>query len=65
MTLKKVSFKVIGLLSLELRDKRMPSIKIFPQTKLPDRNVTETQFSIWAEELEVYLAQEEEFAQFK
>ena len=56
---------MIGLLSLELRDKRMPSIKIFPQTKLPDRNVTETQFSIWAEELEVYLAQEEEFAQFK
>ena len=42
----------------------MPSIKIYPPTQLPDRNVSETQFSIWCEELEVYLAQEEEFAQF-
>ena len=42
----------------------MPSIKIYPPNQLPDRNVTETQFSIWAEELEVYLSQEEDFAQF-
>ena len=42
----------------------MPTIKIYPPTQLPDRNVTETQFSIWCEELEVYLAQEEDFAQF-
>ena len=43
---------------------RMPTIKIYPPTQLPDRGVTETQFSIWCEELEVYLAQEAEFAQF-
>ena len=42
----------------------MPSIKIYPPNQLPDRNVTETQFSIWCEELEVYLSQEEDFAQF-
>ena len=42
----------------------MPSIKIYPPTQLPDRGVTETQFSIWCEELEVYLAQETDFAQF-
>ena len=55
---------MIGLLSLELRDKSMPSSKIYLPTQLADRNVTETQFSIWAEELEVYLALEEEFSQF-
>jgi len=32
--------------------------------QLPDRVVPETQFSIWCEELEVYLAQEPDFAQF-
>ena len=42
----------------------MPSIKIYPPSQLPDREVSETQFSIWCEELEVYLAQEEDFAQF-
>ena len=42
----------------------MPSIKIYPPTQLPDRAVSETQFSIWCEELEVYLAQEDEFTQF-
>ena len=42
----------------------MPSIKIYPPSQLPDRGVTETQFNIWCEELEVYLAQEDEFAQF-
>ena len=42
----------------------MPSIKIYPPSQLPDRGVTETQFNIWCEELEVYLAHEEEFAQF-
>ena len=49
---------------MEVVDKEMPSIKIYPPNQLPDRNVTETQFSIWCEELEVYLSQEEEFAQF-
>ena len=42
----------------------MPTIKIYPPAKLPDRGVTETQFAIWCEELEVYLAQENNFAQF-
>ena len=42
----------------------MPSIKIYPPTQLPDRNVSETQFNIWTEELEVYLSQEKDFAIF-
>ena len=42
----------------------MPSIKIYPPSQLPDRKVNETQFSIWREELEVYLSQEEDFAVF-
>ena len=42
----------------------MPSIKIYPPTPLPDRNVSETQFNIWSEELEVYLSQEKDFAIF-
>ena len=43
---------------------RMPTIKIYPPNQLPDRGVSETQFSIWCEEMEVYLAQEPDFAQF-
>ena len=42
----------------------MPSIKIYPPSKLPDRKLTETQFSIWREELEVYLSQEKTFLMF-
>ena len=42
----------------------MPSIKIYPPTPLPDRNVNETQFNIWTEEIEVYLSQEKDFAIF-
>ena len=42
----------------------MPTIKIYPPSKLPDRNVSETEFNIWKEELEVYLNQEESFQQF-
>ena len=42
----------------------MPTIKIYPPSQLPDREVTETQFSIWKEELEVYLSQEADFAIF-
>ena len=42
----------------------MPTIKIHPPTQLPDRNVSETQFNIWKEELEVYLSQEDDFAVF-
>ena len=42
----------------------MPSIKIYPPSQLPDRNVSETEFCIWKEELEVYLSQETDFQCF-
>ena len=42
----------------------MPTIKVYPPSQLPDRGVSETQFSIWVEELEVYLSQEEQFRLF-
>ena len=42
----------------------MPTIKIYPPAQLPDRTLTETQFSIWKEELEVYLSQEKSFKIF-
>ena len=42
----------------------MPSIKIYPPAQLPERNLTETQFSIWREEMEVYLSQEKTFKMF-
>ena len=34
----------------------MPSLKIYPPSRLPDNDVTETQFNMWKEELEVYLS---------
>ena len=42
----------------------MPQIKVYPPTPLPDRGVSETQFKIWIEELEVYLSQEDKFRVF-
>ena len=42
----------------------MPSIKVYPPQQLPDRGVTETQFDIWIEELEVYISQEEDLSMF-
>ena len=42
----------------------MPTIKIYPPTQLSERDVTETQFNIWQEELEIYLMQEKDFAVF-
>ena len=42
----------------------MPSIKVYPPNQLPDRGVSETQFSIWIEELEVYLSQEPDYRIF-
>ena len=42
----------------------MPSIKIYPPTQLPEKGLTETQFSIWREELEVYWSQEKAFQIF-
>ena len=42
----------------------MPSIKIYPPSRLPDSNVNETQFHMWQEELEVYLSQEDDYEIF-
>ena len=42
----------------------MPTIKIYPPSQLPDRDVSETQFNIWVEELEVYLSQEKNYEVF-
>merc|ERR1719318_884834 len=42
----------------------MPSIKVYPPNQLPDRGVSETQFNIWIEELEVYLSQEADYRIF-
>ena len=42
----------------------MPTVKIYPPTRLPTCNVSETQFSMWREELEVYLSQEAEYKVF-
>ena len=43
----------------------MPAtIKIYPPTPLPDKGVSETQFNIWTNEIEVYLEQESDFAIF-
>ena len=42
----------------------MPSIKIYPPTQLPEKKLSETQFNIWREEMEVYLSQEKCFKVF-
>ena len=42
----------------------MPSLKIYPPARLPNSNVTETQFSMWREEIEVYLSQEADYKIF-
>ena len=42
----------------------MPSIKIYPPSRLPDSGVSETQYHMWQEELEVYLESEDKFDQF-
>ena len=44
--------------------RKMPSLKIYPPTRLPNDDVTETQFSMWKEEMEVYLSQEPDFKIF-
>ena len=40
------------------------SIKIYPPSQLKDKGVSETQFNIWTEELEVYLTQDDDFSVF-
>ena len=42
----------------------MPSLKIYPPTRLPSSGITETQFNMWQEELEVYISQEPDFKVF-
>ena len=42
----------------------MPSIKIYPPNQLPEKKLSETQFNIWREELEVYISQEKCFKIF-
>ena len=42
----------------------MATIKVYPPSQLPDRGVSETQFKIWIEELEVYLSQVERYEVF-
>ena len=42
----------------------MPSLKIYPPSRLPNTGVNETQFNMWQEELEVYISQDPEFKLF-
>ena len=42
----------------------MLHIKIYPPTKLPEKDVTDLLFNVWTQELEVYLSQDERFAAF-
>ena len=42
----------------------MSGIKIYPPNQLPNEGVTDVQFKIWKEELEVYLSTEDKFEKF-
>ncbi len=42
----------------------MSSIKIYPPNVLPQENITDVQFEIWKETIEVYLEIEEKFRRF-
>ena len=42
----------------------MSSIKIYPPNQLPSEGVTDVQFNVWKEELEVYLEIESKFHKF-
>ena len=42
----------------------MPGIKIYPPNQLPSEGVTDDQFQIWKEELEVYLETESKFERY-
>ena len=42
----------------------MSGIKIYPPNQLPAEGVTDVQFQIWKEELEVYLETEDKFEKF-
>ena len=42
----------------------MSGIKIYPPNQLPAEKITDVQFDIWREELEIYLEQEKKFEKF-
>ena len=42
----------------------MSGIKIYPPNQLPAEKITDVQFDIWREELEIYLEQETKFEKF-
>ena len=42
----------------------MSGIKIYPPNQLPAEGVSDVQFKIWKEELEVYLETEDKFEKF-
>ena len=62
-----INTEILSLLSVTSllgADFNMPHLKIYPPTRLPNNNVTETQFNMWQEELEVYLSQDQDFKIF-
>ncbi len=42
----------------------MSSIKIYPPNALPQEGISDAQFEIWSEQLEIYLEIEEKFRKF-
>jgi len=42
----------------------MPSLKIYPPSKLPEKGVTDLLFDVWSQELQVYIQQDERLAVF-
>ena len=44
------------------RESKCRAYKLY---QLPNRNVSETEFNIWKEEMEAYLGQEADFQQFR
>ncbi len=42
----------------------MAPIKVYPLDKLPERGVTDLQFSVWSQELEIYIKQDARLSVF-
>jgi len=42
----------------------MAPIKVYPPDKLPERGVTDLQFSVWSQELEIYIKQDARLSVF-
>ena len=47
-----------------IKSDKMAPIKIYPPTRLPEKGVTDMLFTVWVEELEVYLSQDENLTAF-